>query len=148
MAPEKLSDDRIKHLEMIQTVIARLGNDGFLVKGWSITVTTVLFGLAVNSKRPLLAVVAVLPIFAFWILDTYYLRAERLFRELYEQTRTDGSGYELFKMDATSESFIKGLNADRQHVARWWNTAWRPTLVWLYCVLAVGAIPVALLAQK
>jgi hypothetical protein len=146
MAPDKLSDDRIKHLEMIQTVIARLGNDAFLVKGWSITVTTVLFGLAINTKRPLLAVVAVLPSFAFWILDTYYLRAERLFRELYEQARTAGPGYELFKMDATSKSFINGLNADRRHVASWWNTAWRPTLVWLYLVLALASIPVALLA--
>ena len=34
-----LDDGRIKHLELIQMVVARMGNNSFLIKGWSLTVT-------------------------------------------------------------------------------------------------------------
>lgn len=35
---ESFEDRRIKHLELIQAVVGRLGNDGFLMKGWALTV--------------------------------------------------------------------------------------------------------------
>ena len=30
-------EKKIKHLEMIQAVIVRMGNNSFLLKGWSVT---------------------------------------------------------------------------------------------------------------
>src|SRR4051812_11241604 len=38
--------NRIKHMEMIQAAIARHGSNWFVVKGWAITVTTALVGIA------------------------------------------------------------------------------------------------------
>lgn len=32
----EFSDARIKHLDMVQAVVARLGGNGFVVKGWAI----------------------------------------------------------------------------------------------------------------
>jgi hypothetical protein len=144
---DQLADQQVKHLEMVQAVIARLGNDSFVVKGWAVTVATVLFGLSVNAKRPLLAVVAVVPTLMFWILDTYYLRAERLFRVFYEHVRTGRAGATHLKMDATSPSYIASLSGKDAEAARWRKTALRPTLVWLYLGLVIAAGAVAALAQ-
>ncbi len=38
-------DSHVKHLEMIQSVVARLGNNAFLIKGWAITVAAAFVGL-------------------------------------------------------------------------------------------------------
>ncbi len=64
-------------------MIGRLGNNGFLIKGWAITVTGVFFGFGVDSDNWRLGVVSVLLILTFWGVDAYFLRSERLFRQLY-----------------------------------------------------------------
>jgi hypothetical protein len=74
---------RQKHLELIQGAIDRLGGNGFLLKGWAVTVAGAFLGFAVDARNPLLALVAILPTVAFWGLDAYFLRCERLFRRLY-----------------------------------------------------------------
>ncbi|MFJ9559797.1 hypothetical protein ACIRQQ_07115 [Streptomyces fuscichromogenes] len=45
-----LSDQDVKHLELLQSVISRLGNNSFLVKGWCITLDSTL--IAVAHSRP------------------------------------------------------------------------------------------------
>ena len=40
-----MTDDQRKHLEMIQTIIARLATNSFAVKGWSITLASALLAL-------------------------------------------------------------------------------------------------------
>lgn len=138
-------DERIKHLELIQAVIARLGSNGFLVKGSAVTITTALIGLAVNSDDAGLALAALVPALAFWGLDTYFLRAERLFRELYEYVRED-RGVEPFFMGATTEKFIGLLpGGSGKRVASKWRTALRPTLVIFYLALAGAAVLSAIL---
>jgi hypothetical protein len=79
--------ERIKHMEMIQAVVTRLAGNSFLIKGWAITVTGTFLGFAIDRSHPGLAAAAFLPAVIFWLLDTYYLRAERLFRELYNEVR-------------------------------------------------------------
>ncbi len=97
--------DRIKHMEMIQAVVGRLAGNSFLVKGWSITVTGVFLGFALDRDNSGLAVAAILPILIFWALDAYYLRSERLFRALYDRVREFDPSVEPFFMGATSETF-------------------------------------------
>lgn len=92
---------RIKHLEFIQSIISRLATDSFLSKGWALTVAGALDGFAVNHLNPWISLVGLLPVSVFWILDTYFLRAERLFRCLYEAARKPDSSVELFSMDYT-----------------------------------------------
>jgi hypothetical protein len=80
---EDANESRIKHLEFIQATVTRLANNSFLIRGWSITLTGALVGIAVSSKRPSLALTSLIPTIGFWFLDILYLRQERLFRKLY-----------------------------------------------------------------
>jgi hypothetical protein len=142
----ELPEQRIKHLEMVQAVIARLGNDSFLIKGWAITVVGVFLGLAVNSQKPLLALISIVPTLMFWGLDTYYLRSERLFRLFYERVRLGGEDYLPFSMEGTAPAFVDSLSGKDREIARWFKTAWRPTLRWLYIALVLAAVAVAIIA--
>lgn len=76
---------KLKHLEFIQTVIARLATNSFLFKGWAITVAAGISAFAaVNSKQGLFAI-ALISTVMFWALDGYYLWLEHCFRRLYQQ---------------------------------------------------------------
>ena len=94
-----ISDRQVKHLEMIQAIVTRLGNGSFLIKGWTMTLAGAFLGFAVNRSSWKVSAVAVVPLFGFWILDSYYLRQERLFRALYEEVRQPGTSVELFSMN-------------------------------------------------
>jgi hypothetical protein len=149
-AERRFSPERVKHLEMIQSVIARLGSDSFLVKGWAVAATGVFLGFAVANDQPWLALPSVLITAMFWLLDTYYLRSERLFRLLYDRVREpEHSDYEPFAMSATADAFIDSLHADdRNRVARR-SVAFSATVLWLYIalVLAAGAVAWATVTQ-
>ena len=82
-----LEYDRLKHLEMIQAVVARLANEAALIRGWALTVSAAFFGFAAQSFSWRVAAVGLMPVFAFWGLNTYYLRTERQYRSLYEKVR-------------------------------------------------------------
>ncbi len=76
---------KLKHIELIQQVIQRMAGNSFLLKGWSITLVAALFALSTKDAQILFLLIAFLPIFAFWGLDGYFLRQERLYRKLYDK---------------------------------------------------------------
>lgn len=80
---------RIRHLELVQGVISRLGTNSFLVKGWAITVSGAFLGFAITEKKWGLAVISLQTTVLFWGLDAYFLRAERLFRALHDEVLTE-----------------------------------------------------------
>lgn len=82
-----MKDSELKHLEFIQSVINRMANNSLIVKGWSITLISGLFALSFLSDVSVLALLPILPVIMFWGLDAYYLRQEKLFRDLYDQSR-------------------------------------------------------------
>jgi hypothetical protein len=75
------------HLKMIQKVIARMGSNSFLLKGWSVTLVSALFAIAGRDANKNLVYVTFIPVVTFWILDAYFLREERSFRRLYDKVR-------------------------------------------------------------
>ena len=75
------------HLAMIQGVVTRLGQNSFLLKGWSVLLVSALLALGAASSEKVILVVAFLPVLAFWGLDGYFLWQERLFRALYDHVR-------------------------------------------------------------
>jgi hypothetical protein len=88
-----VDDQRVKHLELVQAVITRLGQNSFAVRGWSVTLVSVLFALiASKDAPPPAALIALVPTVVFWGLDAYYLRQERLFRKLYGAVAKDVAG--------------------------------------------------------
>ncbi len=77
----------VKHLEMTQGVINRLGGNSFQLKGWSMTIivaATVLIARP-DLPSPYFILVLLIPILGFWGLDGYFLWQERLFREIYKE---------------------------------------------------------------
>lgn len=76
-------ENRIKHLEMIQSIISRMASNSFALKGWSVTLVAGIFALSSKEADKMYFLVAYVPILVFWGLDAYYLRQERLYRALY-----------------------------------------------------------------
>ncbi|WP_371377421.1 hypothetical protein [Sporomusa aerivorans] len=76
-------DAKIKHLEMILAIINRMSNNSFLLKGWTVTVISAL--LAVFIKNQGAYILAIFPVIMLWWLDAFFLRQEKLYRNLYKK---------------------------------------------------------------
>ena len=115
----------IKHLLMIQNVIDRMANNSFLLKGWSVVLISALFVLMKNqSVHEFIKWLPLLPLIAFWSLDGYFLRQERLYRKLYDTVR---------QQDTTDFS----MNASIYEVPSWTKTCLSTTLIIFYCPIAL-----------
>src|SRR5579875_1978829 len=65
-------DAKLKHLEFIQGVIARMSNSSFLFKGWAITIAAGLSAFAATSSQSVLRVAligAIVSSVLFWGID-------------------------------------------------------------------------------
>ena len=80
-------EKKLKHLEFIQKTIERMATNTFLLKGWSLTLTTALIAVSVKEQNIKFLFISILPIFVFWFLDSYYLKQEKMFRRLYDEVR-------------------------------------------------------------
>ena len=65
-------DNKIKHLEMIQTLINRMSSNSFMLKGWTVTLVAGIFALSAKDADKMFFLVAYLPILIFWFLDAYF----------------------------------------------------------------------------
>jgi hypothetical protein len=92
---------KLKHLEMIQGVINRMAGNSFLLKGWSVTLTSALFALAAKDSNPFFVYLAYFPCATFWSLDGYFLHQERLYRKLYQEVSKKKPDEIDFSMNAT-----------------------------------------------
>lgn len=79
-------DRKISHLNMIQDIITRMGNNSFALKGWSVAIVIAICGFVVDNKEQM-AIITLIPLIIFWILDSYYLLLEKKYRLLYELVR-------------------------------------------------------------
>ncbi len=101
---EPLNEDQRKHLEFIQAVIARLASSSTATKGWGLTVATAAFGFSATKAVPVVAGLGLVVVIFFGILDSYYLREERLFRYLYDDARRGKVGvYSMNKNEYSSK---------------------------------------------
>ena len=95
-------DDKINHLNIIQSIVARMANNSFLLKGWAVTLASALFALSAKDSNPSFAFVAVVPVTILWMLDAYYLKQERVYRRLYDSVRRgDVAGFSLDTTEAS-----------------------------------------------
>ena len=92
-------DKKLKHLEMLQAVISRMAKNSFLLKGWNVVLVSAIFVLASSESKSQIVFLAYLPSAAFWLLDGYFLRQERLFRKLYDKVRAMGENDIDFSMN-------------------------------------------------
>ena len=113
----------IRHLEMIQKIINRLGRNSFLIKGWSTVMPSVIILFLLRNDMsneyilPLLFVPIVFIPIGFGVLDAYYLWQEKLFRGLYDEVRKQDKTD--FGMQPSSEVGLKN---------KWFKTCWSRTI--------------------
>lgn len=101
-----MSDHKIKHLEFIQNIITRMNSNSFLIKGWSVTLVSALFALAAKDANIMFVLIAYFPATMFWLLDSFYLHQEKLFRKLYELVIKNDSKVPVYSLDT---SLVKPL---------------------------------------
>jgi hypothetical protein len=99
-----LQEYLFKEVELTQDIIGRMGNNSFLIKGATIT----LIAAALLVQGTLYDnFVALLPLFAFWYLDAYFLRIENLYRKLYGWLTVNRLNSEAFLLDLDIKSLEK-----------------------------------------
>ncbi|MBI2045425.1 hypothetical protein HYT23_05175 [Candidatus Pacearchaeota archaeon] len=117
-------DDKKAHLEFLQLAINRMASNSFILKGWNITLIVGLFALTLKDLSSVYLYLAILPALAFWGLDAYYLRQERLFRELYDSVRkTKRKDIDPYSLNTQS---VNGK------VKNWFYTLFSPTVILLH----------------
>jgi hypothetical protein len=86
-----MADMNVEHLKMIQDVVKRMAGNSFLLKGWTVTLVSAIFAIAVKEADKgldrRLMLIAWGPVLVFGLLDAYYLWQEQLFRKLYDHVR-------------------------------------------------------------
>ncbi len=83
---EELSKKEIllKEIDLIEDCIKRMASNSFLLKGWAVTVLSVLMGLMANFDNwKLGSILAIFICIGFWYLDAVYLKLERLYTRKY-----------------------------------------------------------------
>jgi hypothetical protein len=138
-----MSADKAKHLEFVQSAISRMATNSFVLKGWTVTLVAALFALAAKDSNRRFALLALFPALTFWGLDAYYLRQERLFRNLYDKLR-GLSAEEYEKADPFSMSTAKHSH----EVAGWFRTLWAPTIFFLHGVVVAAVLVVIALLSR
>jgi hypothetical protein len=103
-------ENKHKYLELIQSVINRMANNSFMLRGWTVTLVAGIFALAGKDTDKLYFLVAYIPVITFWGLDAYYLLQERLYRALYDKIRKMDEKDIDFSLKATTETFGNRAN--------------------------------------
>ncbi|MBO9197023.1 hypothetical protein J5277_23190 [Rhizobium sp. 16-449-1b] len=131
-----ISDARIKHLELIQSVINRLVDSNGSHKNYCITLVTAVCGLAASLHRPIVALLALVPVIIFAILDAQYLRLERRYRLLYEEVRCEPAEQQVdFRLSIAGIGAVSFLDA---------LCSWSISVFYLPTGLGIGVVAAAL----
>lgn len=131
---------KINHLGMIQGVINRMASNSFALKGWAVTLIAGIFALAGKDADKMYFLVAYIPAFVFWGLDSYYLLQERLYRALYDKVRNLPEEQIDFSMKATYSEFTCDS-------CTFINCLISKTELWFYLPLAMVSTGVIVITQ-
>ena len=104
-------ENKIKHLELIQSIILRMASNSFALKGWAVTLVAGIFALASKDNDKMYFLVAYIPNIIFWGLDSYYLMLERKYRILYDIIRKQKDSEIDFNMDVNSVELKNNNNS-------------------------------------
>ena len=132
---------REAHLAMIQGVVTRLGQNSFLLKGWSVLLVSALLALGAASSEELVLLVAFLPVLAFWGLDGYFLWQERLFRALYDYVREQDDESVNYSMDV-------GVIRRRESSPTWPTATFSRTLIVFHGVVLITVLLIYLVVRE
>jgi len=120
------TDEIHKELDLLQDVIKRMADNSFKVKAWMMAI---IGGVIALSKELLfipsdgqinetatygISIFLLLMIFSFWYLDGFFLRTEKLYREIYKwvienRRKTSYYLYDLNTFSRTLDGKTKNL---------------------------------------
>lgn len=101
-----MSDKTFKHLDYIHNTINRMSNSSFLIKGWTISVVSILFIFSDDKMNGRFLLIAIIAVLIFWYLNGFFLQQERKFRALYDKVRKLSENEIDFSM--STDDFKKG----------------------------------------
>lgn len=129
------------HLAMIQGVVARLGQNSVLLKGWSVLLVSVLLVLGAAGSEQMILLVALLPVLAFWGLDGHIFWKERSFRALYDHVREMDERLVDYSMDIT-------VVRQRESPPTWGSATFSLALVVFHGVVLLTVVAVYLVVAE
>lgn len=135
-------ENRIRHLEFIQSAIGRMAQNSFTIKGWAITLVSAILVLAHDLSGWQYLLISLLPTVTFWGFDSYYLRQERLFRHLYNSVRL------MSDSEWANEQFNLNLDKSQYQVSSWCRICFSRSVVWLYLPMLLLVITATLISAR
>lgn len=96
-----LKEYMFKEVDLVQDIIKRMASNSFMIKGWTITLVVVTLLLKNDNSKVLIAYI---PLIVFWYLDSYFLRQERMYRNLYNW---------IIKNRLKTDEYLLDMNTDR-----------------------------------
>lgn len=131
-----MDNNKIKHLEFIQSTIARMNQNSFQIKGWMITLVSALLALYASSEKVVYILIAIVPAIVFWLLDAYYLQQERRFRGVYNDVAglsPDDSRINVREFEMPIQKYQCGKYC-------YFNVLFSRTIFPLYGIVIVGLV--------
>lgn len=84
---DKWPDMRMKHLELIQNALSRMGNNSASLKSYCMSMVAAIIGLAAAVSKEQIILYSLPVVLAFACLDASYLALERGFRSHFDEVR-------------------------------------------------------------
>ena len=131
-----MMENKIKHLEFIQSTITRMNQNSFQIKGWMITLVSALLALYASSEKVVYILIAIVPAIVFWFLDAYYLQQERRFRGVYNDVAglsPDNSRINVREFEMPIQKYQCGKYC-------YFNVLFSKTIFPLYGIIIVGLV--------
>lgn len=117
-------EDHRQHLAFIQAVVTRMSAASSTAKGWLLPVVTATYGYALTKEDDVIALLGIVAVALFALLDANYLRQEKAYRALYVTVANNRRPVPPFTLDPTEadDPAAPGAPAPRKVVAaieRW-----------------------------
>lgn len=134
MNGQQFTDDRIRHLEFLQGVIARMAGASASIKNLCLVIVAGALAFIATAQQPTLALYAAALTVVFWFLDARYLQQERWFRDMYDAQRAlDPSEKASFEM--TPDQATRSATGIRYGLKSWSTCGlYIPVIVFLLIV--------------
>lgn len=134
-----MSEDKRVYLQMLQEPICRMSTISAIFKGFAATIVVGISAISYSTTNIWVLGLSFLPVFAFAILDIYYLKLERKFRFLFDQVCLDKHDVD-FSMKLTSDP-LEIISAK----ARTWDCIKSPSIYLFYPLMLLVLAAVLIL---
>ncbi len=121
------------HLQIYQSILARMANNSSTVKTWCVTVVSAILVLLIERQAESALPLAMIPLALFFVLDIYYLSLEKRFRYSYNCFVED-----LHRCDSEKSLKLFEVSPDRRKL-RYIKESSLSFSIWpFYLLIAVG----------